>query len=366
MTVGKTSSRKSTATLPKATAEKAKKADAPKAAKASPFSKAGSSFEPAKAKAAAPVKDGLFDREILDGVDGYVAFDTQDGRFLSGDTGGVKTSDDHLSPLFPRGLGTLLALGVGGETVKLSVKGGNTIESGKTDGHGFEPTTVEELQQLGPKGLHPKKGGLIHIQVEAEGRTADEKVLALPRSYDGPIFVSDIDDTLRPTKATDVLKGTTQAPIPGAKELLEGVAAKGVPIIYLSAGPQRIGTLNDDFLAQLPDGALLARGKMDLLGFSPFNSDQAQSQGDYKAQRLAELRRTFPNAKIFGFGDDKYGDANAYAAAGATAYIHDVRPGDDNIPKNFQGTITADYTPDFRAKVLGDLDAAIAKSDSFK
>lgn len=317
-------------------------------------------------KQAAQVVASAVDKEVLDGVDGYVAFDPAQARFLSGDTGGVEVRDDHLSWLLPKGLATILASGDGGEKVSLSVKSGARVDSGKTDGHGFQPTTLAELQQLGTGGLDARRGGLLKISAQAEGQATEQRVLALPRNYDGPIFVSDIDDTLRPTQVTDVVKGAVQAPIPGARELLQGVADRGVPIVYLSAGPQRMGSLNDEFLQQMPEGVLLARPNMDLAGFSPRNADQACSQGDYKAQRLAELRATFPNAKIFGLGDDKYGDANAYTAAGAKAYIHDVRPGSDNIPAAFQGTMTKDYDPAFRGQLLGDLDQAIAASASFK
>jgi hypothetical protein len=73
---------------------------------------------------------------------------------------------------------------------------------------------------------------------------------------------------------------------------------------------------------------LLARSSFDVGGLSPRNRDQAKSQGDSKAQRLAELKATFPNAKIFALGDDKYGDARAY--------IRDVREGDANIQKSVQ------------------------------
>lgn len=326
-----------------------------------------SGFDPiGAAQKTASVVGKALDKEVLDGVDGYVAFDPRSSQFLAGDTGGVRLADDHLSWLLPKGLSTMLASGDGHEKVKLSLQGGAAIDSGSTNRSGFDPITVSELQQLGPKGLDPKRGGLLKIQVAAEGQTTEQRMLALPKNYDGPIFVSDIDDTLRPTTLTDVVAGTTQAPIAGAKELLQGVAAKGVPIIYLSAGPQRIGTLNDDFLRQMPEGVLLARQNMDVMGFSPRNVDQAKSQGDYKAQRLADLRANFPNAKIFGLGDDKYGDANAYTAVQAQAFIHDVRPGNDNIPANFSGTITKDYDAKFRATVLGALDSAIAGSDSFK
>ena len=64
-------------------------------------------------------------------------------------------------------------------------------------------------------------------------------------------------------------------------------------------------------------------------------------------------------------GDDTYGDAIAYTNDGVTAYIHDVYPGDANIPPNFKGTLTPNYTPEFRAKVCADWDAAISNLEFF-
>ncbi len=301
----------------------------------------------------------------VDGKDGFVVLDPKTGGVSGGAAGGAVVSDALLKGIAPRGLATMLALGDGGEKVTWRI-GEAVVDGGHTAGDGSDPITLGELNQQPLKGLDPKKGGLLKVQVEAEGVKAEQRVLALPKDYDGPIFVSDIDDTLRPTKLGDIVAGETQEPIPGAKELLDGVAKRGVPIVYLSAGFSAMGTLNDEFLKQMPEGILLARPKMALADLSPSNHTQAERQGDYKAQRLAELREAYPKAKFFGLGDDKYGDAMAYAKAGANAYIHDVRAGNDNIPAGFHGVMTKDYDDAFRAKLLGDLDQVIAGSDSFK
>ena len=79
------------------------------------------------------------------------------------------------------------------------------------------------------------------------------KVLVLPRKYDGPIFISDIDDTLRATDVPKILKGERQPPIDGVEAILSGVAGVGVPLIYLSAGTT----------------AIPARTKTSFLSFSP-------------------------------------------------------------------------------------------------
>ncbi len=305
------------------------------------------------------------EKDLVDGLDGYVAFDPADQRFVGGDTGGVRAAKDSLSWLLPKGLAALLSCGERDRSVELNLRPHGAVDSGKTDQHGIEPTSVADLNGLNPATLDRKRGGVLSLEATVRGQTVTQKVLALPKDYDGPIFVSDIDDTLRLTSTEALLKGETQAPIKGAAALMRGVAAKGVPIVYLSAGPQRIGTLNDAFLKQLPEGVVLARSQFDLPGLSPRNSDQAQSQGDYKAQRLDQLKATFPKAQIFGLGDDKYGDAVAYTAVQAKTYIHDVRAGDDNIPKHFNGVLTARYDRAFQKRVWADLDGAIRNSQAF-
>src|SRR5690606_5582506 len=137
------------------------------------------------------------------------------------------------------------------------------------------------------------------------------------------------------------------------------VAAMGIPIVYLSAGPQNIRSHNREFLAQLPEGVLLDNPKMTPVDALPKNGLRARRQGNFKSGTLGELQQTFPNAKLFGLGDDKYGDARAYTRAGATAYIRDVASHDANLPANFDGTKVADYSAEFREQVTSDLRAAL-------
>ncbi|MFL5318624.1 MAG: phospholipase D-like domain-containing protein [Myxococcaceae bacterium] len=194
-----------------------------------------------------------------------------------------------------------------------------------------------------------------------EGAKPLPRELSLPKNYDGPIFVCDIDDTLRDTKLSALVEGKTQPPIAGAKDLLETVAARGIPIVYLSAGPEAIRSRNEAFLSQLPAGALVDRTSLSASALNPLNGAQAASQGDFKAKYLGQLEQQYPNAKLFGLGDDKYGDAQAYTRQHVTAYIHDVRPGNANIPADFHGTVTKSYTPSFIARVATDLDKAASK-----
>jgi hypothetical protein len=307
---------------------------------------------------------GPDDREFIEPTDGFVAYDAS-GAVTGGRMPGAKTVAELL-PGHSRGLGEILAHGDSGNPVTFDVAGDQDMARATTDGHGDATLPASALAGEFDILANPSRGGLMTVRAKSPMGTADAQVLALPRDYDGPIFVSDIDDTLRPTQIGDVLAGNTQAPIAGAPELLHDVADQGVPIVYLSAGPDRIRSENKRFLAQLPPGILLDRSDFGLSDLNPSGDAQARIQGDYKTQVLQQIRATYPNAKIFGIGDDKYGDAMAYQNAGATkSYIHDVEPTHSHVPSGFAGTLTKDYTPEFRAQVHADLAAAIAGSKSF-
>ncbi len=305
-------------------------------------------------------------RNVVDAKDGVVAFDPRTGALTDGDAGGVRVKRKNVVVRqLPEGLSNMLAGAERGAAVTL--KGaGQTVASGPTDNSGFQPTTLAELESTGMlQGVNKQRGGLVTFEVEAAGKTAHARVMALPSNYDGPLFISDIDDTLRDTSKVSLAMGERQTPLPGAAELLAGVAEKGVPIVYLSAAPARLGTANDDFLTQMPAGVLLSRESVGLSALDPRNKVQAQQQGEFKGRVLSMLRTMYPNAKIFGLGDDKYGDAQAYIRHGGVAYVRDVRPDDKNMPADFNGVKTTAYDAAFRARVLGDLDGAIRTSASF-
>jgi hypothetical protein len=292
-------------------------------------------------------------RPFAMGRDGFVALDA--GGAITGGippSARVRERDIHAGPLDP--LFDTVAHGEEAD-VHFQLPGGGDVKL-HSDGDGGATLPMDALHGLTP--------GLNTLQVSTPGGDGDESnVLVLPKNYDGPIFISDIDDTLRDTNLGDLVTGHTQEPIAGAKDLLQSVAGRGVPIVYLSAGVDRIRPQNEGFLSQLPPGILLDRSHLGFRDVLPFG--QASAQGNYKAGVIEQLKQTYPNAQIFGLGDDKYGDALAYTKEGAKAYIHDVVPGNSNIPKDFSGVITKEYTPEFRARVDSDLDAAIAKSKSF-
>jgi len=324
------------------------------------FAPVGTSGRPDEARRVRASPSGR-ERPFVQGRDGFVAF-ADDGRVIAGHAAGATRREMNAPASVFDSLVRILAPADDRCTLAFHLPSGRVVRV-SSDHHGAGSLP---LAALGAGGLDVKRGGLLDLGVEARGATADTvRVLALPQAYDGPIFVCDIDDTLRATSVKDLLTGRTQPPIAGAKELLGAVAALGVPIVYLSAGSERLTAENDKFLAQLPPGVLLARPHVGLADLLPGNEHQAQAQGAYKAGVLGELVRTFPAAALFGLGDDKYGDAQAYTRQGVTAFIRDVRPAHDNLPADFEGALSATYAPDFVANVQSALGQAIARSAAF-
>lgn len=301
------------------------------------------------------------ERPFAVGQDGFVAVDDA-GSIAGGRLPGAQIRN---VPFVASRLDPLLKMTARGQPCEatLTLPTGETVEA-RTDGRGRFVLAADMLEgNLGD--LDPARGGVAEIGIVApKAAPVTSQLLALPRDYDGPIFVSDIDDTLRHTSYADVARGVTQEPIPGAQALLAEVAELGVPIVYLSAAAERIRAHNREFLAQLPPGVLLDNATARPVDALPNNGFRARRQSNYKSSTLAELQQVFPNAKLFGLGDDKYGDAMAYTRAGAVAYIRDVASHDANLPANFEGTRVTAYTPEFREQVKRDLSGAIATSRS--
>ena len=298
---------------------------------------------------------------FLEGVDGFVAYDPKSGEAVHGHPPGARLR--HKAPGLDklRTLSRVAARGVAGEQVTFSAGASSISSASTTNPQGEQRLALTDLPSLsagslsGPIALQARHGDLA---------PASARVLALPTDYDGPIFVTDIDDTLRATKAGALLRGEVQPPLPGARELLEGVAALGVPIVYLSAAPAQLHAVNEAFLKQLPAGILLDHPRYTAENLHPSAEDQAEVQGNYKTEVLAQLQATFPKARLHELGDDRYGDAQAYHRVGEHAYIHNVRPDQRFVPDGFQGTIVDSYHGAFREQLLDRLAEAVAQSAS--
>jgi cardiolipin synthase A/B len=310
------------------------------------------------------LRDKYIERPFATGRDGFAAV-SADGSLSQGQAPGARIRDRDLVKI-SNGTDAIATVLANGEKrpVTFSLPGGRSLTT-VTDDKGNKPLAFSDLGNIS-SAVDKKIGGTARIGISTpNGDAGSAGMMMLPADYDGPIFVSDIDDTLRDTSVGDVVTGHRQTPFPGATEALQAAAKLGIPIIYLSAGPDRIRLANLDFLSQLPPGILLDREHAGLKDLDPRNEEQARSQGFYKQAVLGQLKQTFPDAQLFGFGDDKFGDAYAYTRQGATSFIHDVRPGNDNLPADFDGTLVKSYDADFLKTLTASLKKAVDQSKSF-
>jgi hypothetical protein len=307
-----------------------------------------------------------FERHFITAHDGFMAVDS--ARHI---TVGVNPSAvAHSTPSFKSPWATLLkTIGWRDRGTRITFStGGQTIDGKATDRDAEKSVSLTAaFGQALLADLNTARVNIANLTINASDTPqAIAKVLVLPRDYDGPVFISDIDDTLRATDIPSILKGDRQPPIDGVEAILSGVAGMGVPIIYLSAGTTAIHSQNEDFLSQLPPGILLDNQdwKFGLSDLS--NADSAAHQAAYKYGMLQKIRETYPRFKPYGIGDDKYGDALAYTKAGVKAFIHDVAPAHANdphyVPANFSGVKTPSYTDAFRIALLADIAGAVKDS----
>lgn len=120
------------------------------------------------------------------------------------------------------------------------------------------------------------------------------------------LFVSDIDDTLRPGDAWDrgaraVAEGP---PLPGAPALLWAVHRRGVPIVYLTAARSDARRLNAAFLRRhFPPGRLIDCPRA-----------WQRRRTAFKRHVLRRLARAHPGATLVCLGDDAHADPQVYRA----------------------------------------------------
>lgn len=309
------------------------------------------------------LRERFVERPFINGRDGFIAVD-DNGKVVAGMAPSARIRDRDLPSFLGADAVAEFIADAEPRDVTFTLPGGGVVKS-QTDNSGLKELPLSALNAIA-KDQDVSRGALAVIDIETpHGAPSSAMVLALHRDYDGPIFVSDLDETIRHTSKVDIVTQRRQPPIEGAKEVLDAVASHGVPIVYLSVGLDRYRQVNEDFLQQLAPGILLDRANFGLRDANPRNASQARIQAYHKQQVLAELRKAYPNAKLFGLGDDKYGDALAYTRQGVTAYIHDVRPGNNNLPADFTGTMVKNYDAAFINRVSSDLKAAIETSASF-
>ena len=128
----------------------------------------------------------------------------------------------------------------------------------------------------------------------------------MPSDYDGAIFITDIDETLR-----DNVK---HQPIPGCQDILYAIQGLGVPILYLTAASFGWRSLNREFLRNFPAGILVDRDTWD-----------NRKNVDYKTSVILTVQRFYPHAVLVCMGDNETHDAKAYTNCAGGSFIREVR-----------------------------------------
>ena len=192
----------------------------------------------------------------------------------------------------------------------------------------------------------------------------------LPSGYDGPIFVADVNRTL-------CNPGYHMLPYVGVQDLLQGVAAMHVPMVYLACSDDEgkaVARLPVGTVVGLPPqppvttsdgGSVVDSSGNPVTSGSGDNAAAGEHVADaFRQQSLRELCRRFPSAHFVLLGNNQGNDAKLHQEVGGTSWIHNVRADQSTIPKGFGGLIRDVYSPPFVRYMLDCIQVARANSTS--
>ncbi|RYU76743.1 App1 family protein [Hymenobacter persicinus] len=155
------------------------------------------------------------------------------------------------------------------------------------------------------------------------GLKATAPVLIPPADAEYGI-ISDLDDTVIQTSATDLLRmartvllrnARSRLPFKGVAEFYRALqlgrnGKRNNPFFYVSSSPWNLYDLLDDFLElnQIPPGPLLLRD----FGIGARKSSSPSSHHDHKLREIDNLLLTYPRLPFVLIGDSGQEDANIY------------------------------------------------------
>lgn len=209
--------------------------------------------------------------------------------------------------------------------VKVSFKG-TEIEL-VTDEEGYFTLDMELEKPFTPNQIWEE----IHLElIEVRGKKQDKveavgKILVPPPTAQFGI-ISDIDDTILQTKATELTKviqltfmrnAQTRLPFKGVSAFYQALQ-KGKeensynPIFYVSSSPWNLFDFLKDFceIRHIPQGVFFLRD----LGFSKDQFLQS-SHGDHKLAQIQRIMALFPSLKFILIGDSGQHDPEIYLEA---------------------------------------------------
>ncbi len=171
------------------------------------------------------------------------------------------------------------------------------LARGQTDDDGLYSFTID---------VTPPNGAPVYAMLEADGSCASHELFLLPAGSN--IIVTDIDGTLTASDNELIEQLVDEADVPAMKiaadTLIQTWAAKGYPIVYLTARPHE---LDHD-----------TRMWLDTLGFPPgpvITMNDSQPADEYKTRWLERLFDTFGWVPVAAYGNADT-DITAYANAG--------------------------------------------------
>ncbi|MDY7011154.1 MAG: hypothetical protein SVV80_10445 [Planctomycetota bacterium] len=182
-------------------------------------------------------------------------------------------------------------------------------------------------------------------------------LLVSARPKDAHFIVIDLDHTVVDSGFAKVVFSDTAKPMARADKVVKELSGK-YGIIYLTHRPDLLGNKSKDWLT----GNGFVRAPL-------LVSSLKQSIGDsgkFKSERLAELRKDFPNIRI-GIGD-KISDVEAYVANDMTGYLIPNYNRDDDDAGDFRKLAKKIRKLDSRIHVVDgweEIRAGIFKSQKF-
>jgi phosphatidate phosphatase APP1 len=161
------------------------------------------------------------------------------------------------------------------------------------------------------------------LPLPAAGLTTQAPVLIPPADAEYGI-ISDLDDTVIQTSATDLLRmartvllrnARSRLPFKGVAEFYRALqlgrnGKRNNPFFYVSSSPWNLYDLLDDFLElnQIPPGPLLLRD----FGIGGSKATSSSSHHDHKLREIDNLLLTYPLLPFVLIGDSGQEDANIY------------------------------------------------------
>ena len=224
---------------------------------------------------------------------------------------------------------------------------------------------------MNPVNLQPARANLAASAArptdESGATVATPTLDSLAATYDGPIVISDVNQTL-------TNPGYHNLPYVGVRPMLHGIASMNVPLVYVACNSDEqksVERFPQGTIIGPPTNPVVTTGDGSPLTDSDGNpvtsgdtTPEAMVADSFKTQTLKSLQSRFPSAHFMLLGNDQGNDPKIYQDSGSQSWIRNVRADQSTIPDNFSGTLRDVYSPNFIQNVLDNVHAACENSTS--